>query len=61
MPPIDFEDAIAELLDQIYSAIQKDEDFAAARSQSKIVATNRSSLRLVSASSEAHSLENASK
>ncbi len=56
MPPIDFEDAIAELLDQIYSAIQKDEDFTPARSHSKIVATNRSSLRLVSALSEAHSL-----
>ncbi len=61
MPRIDFEDAIAELLDQIYSAIQEEEDFATARLQCKIVATNRSSLRLVSALSEAQLLENASK
>jgi hypothetical protein len=61
MTTIDFKDAIAELLDQKYSASPKDEDFATTRSQSAIDATRRSSLRLVPGLYEAHSFENASK
>ncbi len=61
MATIDFKDAIAELLDQMYSSIPKDEDFATTRSQGAIDATRRSSLRLVPGFYEADSIQNASK
>ncbi len=61
MQTIEFEDAIAELLDQIYSAMQKDQELVAAQSSSMIVAPNRSSLRLVPKFCEANSSENTSK
>jgi|GEM_PF-5379088 len=50
MLTIDFEDAIAELLHQIYSAAHKGQDFATARSRSAIVPTKRPPLRLVAGS-----------
>jgi hypothetical protein len=50
MLTIDFEDAIAELLHQIYSAAHKGQDFATARSCSAIVPTKRPPLRLVTGS-----------
>lgn len=61
MTTIDFEDAIAELLHQIYAADPKDGSFGKTRSLSLVAATNRSALRLVPGLYEAHSMQNASK
>lgn len=61
MTTIDFKEAIAELLDQMYSTIPKDEESATTRSQSAIDATRRSSQRLVPRLYETHSFEKAPK
>lgn len=61
MITIDFEDAIAELLHQIYATSPRNESLATTPSRSSVDATNRPSLRLVPKLSEVHSLENASK
>ncbi len=47
MTTINFEDAIAELLHQIYSVSPKDKNVAVMRSRRAIDAMKRSSLRLV--------------
>lgn len=60
MTTIDFKDAISELLDQLYSASPKDEEFATMRSQRAVDATRRSSLRIVPKFNDSRSLEDAS-
>ncbi len=55
MTMIDFEDAIAELLQQIYSAGPKDDGFSTIQLRSAFDSQKRSSLRLVPVLNEAES------